>query len=461
MRNTIAPYVARAMFSPKRLATKRIKAEKKRARLGEPHRVTVYLRINDAHSYVLLQLLTRLEQRYSIEYDFRTVLNLQNDMYPAAALWAENAFEDCGYLSDLYSDLVDFPSNAPATTSQRDAQISSQLLHWELQPGYLDNAMALFRAYWQGDEASLNLLLDPAITQNHQCFEHHLHSNEALLKECGHYLSAMLHYGGEWYWGINRLQYLERRLNHLGVAQQAESEVVFDRSHQSFCTMMSAEQVAAEQSIKQPDNPIEVFFSSRSPYSYLGLIRVRQLSQHYGVPLVIKPVLPMVMRRMQVPKLKSTYIALDTAREAARYGIPFGFIADPLGKGVENTYALFEYAKSQNKEVELLESVARGVWSEGIRSDTNKGLSKLVARAGLDWNQAQVYLSDNRWRIWAQDNLAELYSYGQWGVPCFRFNDMTVFGQDRLDRIEQAIVSSLQRQTKSQMEVKKTNINNA
>ncbi|MFT4636404.1 MAG: 2-hydroxychromene-2-carboxylate isomerase, partial [Chitinophagales bacterium] len=112
-------------------------------------------------------------------------------------------------------------------------------------------------------------------------------------------------------------------------------------------------------------------------------------------------------------------------------------------------------------EVELLESVARGVWSEGIRSDTNKGLSKLVARAGLDWNQAQVYLSDNRWRIWAQDNLAELYSYGQWGVPCFRFNDMTVFGQDRLDRIEQAIVSSLQRQTKSQMEVNKTNINNA
>lgn len=38
---------------------------------------------------------------------------------------------------------------------------------------------------------------------------------------------------------------------------------------------------------------------------------------------------------------------------------------------------------------------------------------------------------------------------------------MTVFGQDRLDRIEQAIVSSLQRQTKSQMEVNKTNINNA
>lgn len=457
MRNIIAPYVARAMFSSKRLLSKRIKAEKKRARLGDPHRITVYLRINDAYSYVLIQLLKHFEQRYSVEYDFRTILTLQHDMYPAPTLWAKNAFEDCLYLSDLYGDSIDFPSKAPNSSPQRDAQITSQLLHWELQPGYLDNAIALFKAYWQGDEASLDSLLNPAVTQNHECFEHHLNANQDRLKEAGHYLSAMLHYGGEWYWGINRLQYLERRLNDLGLMRNGQPEVMFDRSHQNFCKMMSAEQVLAVKDNKSADDCIEVFFSARSPYSYLGLVRVKQLSEHYGIRLVIKPVLPMVMRRMQVPKRKTRYIAEDVAREADLYGIPFGFIADPLGKGVENTYALFEYAKSQNKEVDLLESVARGVWSQGIRADTEKGLSKLVSRVALDWSEARDYLADTTWRNWAQDNLAELYSYGQWGVPCFRFKQSIVFGQDRLDRIEQAIVSSLE----NRIQVNKTSTSKA
>lgn len=33
----------------------------------------------------------------------------------------------------------------------------------------------------------------------------------------GHYSGAMLYYGGEWYWGIDRLHYLEARLETLGL----------------------------------------------------------------------------------------------------------------------------------------------------------------------------------------------------------------------------------------------------
>ena len=151
----------------------------------------------------------------------------------------------------------------------------------------------------------------------------------------------------------------------------------------------------------------------------------------------------MLMRGLQVPKHKNRYIISDVCREASHYAIPFGFVADPLGKGVENTYALFEYAKSQQLEVEFLTSVARGVWAEGVRSDSERGLAKLVSRAGLDWSIAKSHLQDNSWRIWAQDNLTDLLKNDQWGVPCFKFNETTVFGQDRLDRIETEIANSL------------------
>ena len=64
------------------------------------------------------------------------------------------------------------------------------------------------------------------------------------------------------------------------------------------------------------DKSLELFWSIRSPYSYVGIVRGRQLAEHYQVALLIKPVLPMVMRGMQVPSTKSNYIARDFKREA-------------------------------------------------------------------------------------------------------------------------------------------------
>ena len=149
----------------------------------------------------------------------------------------------------------------------------------------------------------------------------------------------------------------------------------------------------------------------------------------------------MIMRRMQVPKTKGRYILHDVKREADKYGIEFGFVADPLGRGVERCYALYEFAQAAGKGNEFLESYARGVWSEGIRSDTDEGLQLLVERVGLDWYRARALLSDDSWRIWVQQNLAEMYGKDLWGVPSFTYGEVRVFGQDRLDCIERAIVS--------------------
>ena len=435
MSSPIMPHIMRFATGERLQRLRRKRAEWRRSRGKGPHKVTVYLRINDPYSYVLLQVLGSLTQRYPLQYDFRTILNLQPDMYPAPALWERSAFHDSGYLASLYD--LDFPQRRPSSTPARDAQLTAQLLHWELQPGYLDNALALFSAYWQADDARLEALLDTRVTDHVECYDHHLQSNEAMLKKAGHYLSAMLHYGGEWYWGLDRLEHLERRLNTLGVALGAP-RIEFDKGYREFCRLGSADEV----SDAQRNTPLVIYFSIRSPYSYLGLVRARQLASHYRIPLLVKPVLPMVMRRMQVPRTKGFYILRDVKREADKYGIAFGFIADPLGKGVERCYALYQFACDAGKGEEFLESYARGVWAEGIRSDTDTGLQQLVERVGLDWQAARGHLSSDAWRQWAQENLAELYADGLWGVPSFTYGELKVFGQDRLDCIERAIVSA-------------------
>ena len=150
--------------------------------------------------------------------------------------------------------------------------------------------------------------------------------------------------------------------------------------------------------------------------------------------------LPMMMRGMNVPTTKKMYIFLDTKREADKLGIPYGFVADPLGPAVERCYALFDFACREGKRDEYLLSFGRGVNAEGIRAETDSGMKKILERAGLDWEQAKPLLNNTDWQTWAQENLDEMFAMGCWGVPSFRYGEMPFWGQDRLGIIEQCMI---------------------
>lgn len=424
-----------ALTSDTLLEWRRQRQEIARQKRGDQHRCHVYLRITDPYSFLLLQALPRLQERFDVEFVFHTVLNLDADMYPAPRLWLDNALDDADFLAQIYELKPCLrPQEWQDDSWQR--KVSAQLLHWELQPGFLELALPLFEAWWKGDQTAVELLLDSRVSKHPECYHHALKFNEALLADEGHYMSAMLHYGGEWYWGLDRLDHLERRWNDLNVYSQLPL-VEFDKTYTSFCELLP------KQSEALLSQPLTLFYSARSPYSYLGLERAVLLAAHYKARLDIRPVLPMVMRNMKVPRKKGFYIIGDTKREAKKLGLPFGHFADPLGAGVERCYALFEYAKAEHKEVDYLLSFARGVYSEGLDAATDSGMQRIVERAGLSWDQARPLLNDDSWRLWAQDNLADMYSLDQWGVPTIAYGEKAVFGQDRLGVIERKMVEEL------------------
>ena len=93
--------------------------------------------------------------------------------------------------------------------------------------------------------------------------------------------------------------------------------------------------------------------------------------------------------------------------------------------------------------MDYLLSYARGVNAEGILSETDAGLKYIVERAGLQWSQAQTILEQPDWQTawhdWAEANREEMIAQGQWGVPSLRYGELTLWGQDRIEFIEQAI----------------------
>lgn len=263
-----------------------------------------------------------------------------------------------------------------------------------------------------------------------------LQQGEQLRERLGHYLGATFYFEGEWYWGIDRLHYLEERLFDAGLAR-----TVSPRG--PLYPPRSLQWQSLPQSI-DATTTIDFFCSFRSPYTYLAAAQIRKIAQHYGATLRLRPVLPMVMRGLPVPKAKRLYITRDVKREADRLGIRFGHAVDPVGKPAERGLALLHHAIPLGKGSALAESFLQGVFAEGIYAGDDQGLWQIAERAGLSRHEMDAALVDPSWQVVAEANRQEMLDLGCWGVPSFRVKDCpAIWGNDRLWMVEQDLISVL------------------
>jgi 2-hydroxychromene-2-carboxylate isomerase len=232
----------------------------------------------------------------------------------------------------------------------------------------------------------------------------------------------LLHYNGTWYWGIDRLAYLERELAR---------DLGCDLAH-----VVTARSAAERGPLKLSDKPLqcELWFSFRSPYSYLALEQIEGILAPHGVPLVLRPVAPMVTRGLAVPQIKRMYIVRDAKREADRLGIPFGELCDPLGAGVDNCLAIVHAAARSGPAAALAfaRSAMKGIWSEARDPADYVDLRAMVERAGMSWDDAKAAIGNPEAAKACAANAADLAVISLWGVPSYRCGDFVSWGQDRL-----------------------------
>jgi 2-hydroxychromene-2-carboxylate isomerase len=245
-----------------------------------------------------------------------------------------------------------------------------------------------------------------------------LNSNYAELRKAGHYQSAMIHYRDTWYGGIDRLPYLEAALtDDLGAA----SSVLAPRAE------------ADRGPLKLSDKPLvcELWLSFHSPYSYLALERIEQILAPHAVPIVLKPIAP-VVSRVPVPAIKRQYIVRDAKREADRLGVAFGELCDPPGKGIESCLAIAHWAGARGHAMAFARSAMRGIWAEALDVSAYVDLRRIVERAGLSWAEARAALDSPEAAKAAQAHAAELAVFNLWDAPSIRCGDFITWGHDRL-----------------------------
>lgn len=428
LKGTLMPIFTSVLTSDKTLATRRYLHELNRSRKGLPHQITFYHKVDDPYSHLLLQLLQKLMGDFDIKVKPRLVSNLSAEMFPEPEMLEKWSLRDCERLAQVFDlDFPKKPSTPPKALCKRAEKI---LLSNEKSDSFLRFAIDVNHALWvDGEKAIAKLEREIGHVSDEQR-SHVLESNEKHLLKKGHYLSATLSYGGEWYWGPDRIYHLAERLMRLDIFK---TDVDLQSYHYPLREQLS---------IKTPNTntPLDLYFSFRSPYSYLALSRSIDLCEKYKINLNIKPVLPMVTRGLPVPNSKKLYIFSDCKREANRYKLSFGKVVDPLGKGVENSLALFEYAKQEGKENELTLLLAKATWAEGKDLSNPDVLEELVSQADLSWLDAKAALKTDNWQTWAESNRQDLFNLGFWGVPSFQYGEESYWGQDRLWAIEQTLM---------------------
>ena len=213
LRRKITSLMMRRLADPLRRERARARAESARLRRGEPHRLVYFHQPEDAYSHLAVQLLQPLCERYDIVLETRLCTAEPGANTPEPELLESYARRDCAQVAPHYG-LV-FPAAAAAPDSALLAAARGILA---AQPPAALPAVAplVGAALWSTDTAAMRALEQRFGVADEARVASALDAGNAERRRLGHYAGAMFHYGGEWYWGVDRLYHLERRLVALG-----------------------------------------------------------------------------------------------------------------------------------------------------------------------------------------------------------------------------------------------------
>lgn len=200
---------------------------------------------------------------------------------------------------------------------------------------------------------------------------------------------------------------------------------------------------------------IDLFWSFRSPYSYIVVPRLLELERDWDAEVNVRPVLPIAVRQPEffahADPLWTSYLMRDCVRSAEFAGLTLRW---PRPDPVVMDYATRTYPKEQpyihrltrlgvlaaeaGKGLALLRAVSHLIWS-GETDGWHEGdhLARAVAAAGLDLAELDARQEAEAERLDAviKQNEADQRLGGHYGVPLMVYQGEPFFGQDRYDQL--------------------------
>lgn len=199
----------------------------------------------------------------------------------------------------------------------------------------------------------------------------------------------------------------------------------------------------------------DLFFSFRSPYSYLAVGRYRELAETHAVEIALRPVYPLAVRQPDFFERNHPnwlgYTFRDMFRVAQFHGIPFGpprpdpIVQNPMTREIaadqphiRRITRLGQAAARRGKGLAFAHEAARLIWGGADGWNEGEHLASAAQRAGLDLAELDAEVSAEPDQLDAEiaTNQQALEDAGHWGVPTLVFDGEPFFGQDRIEMVK-------------------------
>ena len=387
-------------------------------RKGQPT-IHYFHQVDDPHSHLAIQKIPAIAANYDVRIEFHLCSLPSKDAQGDSSRFETWILNDARNIAEHFD--VALPNAVDRIEADQRKEAEEMLSEFLNQQTFPEAALEVGTKLWTGK----NL-------KSARKAKNIIDSGNELRKNLGHWLSGTFYFEGEWYWGIDRLHHLERRLIESDISSNNSSPIV-KRPEENFNERLNASFLS-----------LEFFPSLRSPYSAICFDRVISLADKAQINLVLKPVMPMMMRGVSASRNKQIYIMTDAKREADYYEQKLGPIVDPIGSPVKKAFELLPNLKEMDKDIEFCGNYLRAAWKEGVDITSQTGLKKVLERSGVTWEEVNQDQESLDWKILSDKNLNRMMDIGFWGVPTFNLTgggmeDLSCWGQDRLWLIKREI----------------------
>ncbi len=196
----------------------------------------------------------------------------------------------------------------------------------------------------------------------------------------------------------------------------------------------------------------DLYWSYRSPYSYLAMARYRAMMVAYDLEIVLKPVYPLALREPDFFERNHPnwlgYTLRDVMRLREYLNIPMHpprpdpVVQDMATRKIAEeqpyVYRLLrtgQAAARRGKGFEYADEVSQLIWGGTENWHGGDHLAKAAERADLDLAEldAEALAEPEVLDAEIAANQDALEAAGHWGVPTLVFEGEPFFGQDRID----------------------------
>ncbi|MEM8694593.1 MAG: 2-hydroxychromene-2-carboxylate isomerase [Pseudomonadota bacterium] len=196
----------------------------------------------------------------------------------------------------------------------------------------------------------------------------------------------------------------------------------------------------------------DLYWSFRSPYSYLATRRYRALTGSHDIDIALKPVYPLALRQPDFFERNHPnwlrYTLVDIMRLSQFLDIPMTpprpdpIVQDMATRKIaeEQPYAYRltrcgQAAARRGKSLAFADEVSRLIWGGTENWHEGNHLAGAAERAGLDLAEldAEALAEPEELDAEIAGNQDALEAAGHWGVPTLVFEGEPFFGQDRID----------------------------